>query len=1091
MRSDQTGKTCRGWAVVFLLLGMLTISTATWAQVASTGSVRGSVSDPSGGVLSGARVTLVEVHTGASQETKTDAAGSFNFPIVAVGSYQLEITMVGFKSFTETGISVHAAEPTNLAVTLTVGATSEKIEVTADVPTVDTVTASEGNTVTGKQLNELPLTNRLFTQLVNLEPGVASGLDQNPGFGSNSEVLFSVNGVRNDENNPMVDGVRNLDTFGGNAFVAPNLFAVSEFRVENNSYSAVTGRSGGAQINLISRNGTNQFHGNVFEFFRNNVMNAAYAGSNGLVPENRYNDFGYDVGGPIVKNKVFFFWSEEWRRIIQSSGLRNGTVPTDAERGGDFSALPQTLTDPNTGMPFTTRNVIPSSEQDPNAKLLLAPNLFWPEPNAGAPGALTNNFLSAAPDYTRWREESLRLDYRPTDRLSVFLRLTQDTAVLYRPYGLFGENSLPFVGDATQNYPIYSGVFNVIYSVAPNFTSQFLFGLYRDNDLFLRNGPRSCRCRVPGLNIPELFPLNEGNRIPTFNFAAPYSGITEQWYFYNASYNMPFESNNTWNHGPHTVRFGFAITREGKNELANPSNNSTNGVFNFDGSASGDGMADFLLGKAFSYSETALDPYAKYRWINVEPYVEDQWKVRRNLTVTAGLRYTYYQPEYEEKNFFASFDPSTWVASQAPAVNANGTLVPGSGNFANGIIVAGKNSPYGNALFASKKNVFAPRIGLAWDITGRGKTSVRAGYGIFYDRWGSYSQFGGLYNPPLNQKPLIFNTLLSNPGGAPGTIFPPLVWGVGNPWNYPQIQKWSAGIQQEVGFDTSVSVAYVGTKGTHLLGSLNLNQPTPAGQQKIIAGANPNTVVPYQGYGPIYFVDPVFNSNYNSLQVSVLHRLRHDVAFQVSYTYSQTKTDNSSPWNMPQDSRNIRADKGLASFDIPQVLTFNYVWDIPAFRRSSGAMKTALGGWQVSGITEMQKGFPATVTLATDNEGVPCCGPERANQIAGASGPKTRTQWFNTSAFAYPTPGTFGNEPNGAVRGPGFINFDFGLGKRTPIRESMALEFKAQAFNVFNHVSYSSVDTTLGKPTSPNPDFGFLHNPLSPRIMQLSLAFTF
>src|SRR5437879_12204780 len=247
MRSVQVGRTYQGWAAVFLLLGTLTISATTQAQVANTGSVRGSVSDPSGAALSGAGLTLVEVHTGASQETKTDAAGSFNFPIVPVGSYRLQGTMLGFESFAEAGTSVHAAEPTNLAVTLTVGATSEKIEVTADVPTVDIVTASEGNTVTGKQLNELPLTNRLFTQLVNLEPGVASALDQNPGFGSNSEVLFSVNGVRNDENNPMVDGVRNLDTFGGNAFVAPNLFAVSEFRVENNSYSAATGRSGGAR----------------------------------------------------------------------------------------------------------------------------------------------------------------------------------------------------------------------------------------------------------------------------------------------------------------------------------------------------------------------------------------------------------------------------------------------------------------------------------------------------------------------------------------------------------------------------------------------------------------------------------------------------------------------------------------------------------------------------------------------------------------------------------------------------------------------------------------------------------------------------
>jgi hypothetical protein len=340
------------------------------------------------------------------------------------------------------------------------------------------------------------------------------------------------------------------------------------------------------------------------------------------------------------------------------------------------------------------------------------------------------------------------------------------------------------------------------------------------------------------------------------------------------------------------------------------------------------------------------------------------------------------------------------------------------------------------------------------------------------------------------QKPLIFHTDLSNPGGASGTIFPPLVWGVANPWNYPQIQKWSAGIQQEVGFDTSVSVAYVGTKGTHLLGSLNLNQPTPAGQQQVVAGANVNTVRPYPGYGTVYFVDPVFGSNYNSLQVSVLHRLRHDVAFQVSYTYSQAKTDNSSPWNIPQDSRNIRADNGLASFDIPQVLTFNYLWDIPAFHGSSGVTKTLLAGWQVSGITEVQKGIPSTVTLTTDNAGVGG-GLERADQVASADGPKTKTRWFNTSAFTYPTTATFGNEKNGAVRGPGFVNFDFALGKRFFVREATNLEFKAQAFNIFNHVSYQNVDTSLGPPSSPNADFGHLSNPLAPRTLQLSLALSF
>jgi Carboxypeptidase regulatory-like domain/TonB dependent receptor len=1053
------------------------------AQVANTGSVQGTVLDQSGGAVPDASVTLTNSATAATLGAQTNSSGVFRFPIVPVGRYTLNVSKPGFKSYVQSEFPVEAAAPITINASLAVGQTSQEVTVSAPPTTINTVTASEGNTVTYKQMNDLPLTNRLFTQLVLLEPGVSSSIDQTPGFGSNSSINFSLNGVRADENNVMMDGIRNLDTFGGNAFVTPNLFAVSEFRIENNSYSAVTGRSAGGQVNLISRSGTNQFHGNAFEFFRNDVLNARnfFADS---VPENRYNDFGYDVGGPIKKDKLFFFWSEEWRRIIQSGGTRLAIVPTTAERSGDFSALlagpnPQVITNPVTGVPFPN-NVIPRAQLDPNAQLLL--KNYFPLPTPGFQNG-GFNFVSSLPDFTRWREESLRVDYRITDKLTSYVRLTQDNVTLQNPYGLFGENSLPNVGSSSQVYPIYHIAFNLTYTPSPNFISEFTWGTYRGNDKFLQNGPQSCRCNAPGLNIPELFPLNELNRIPSLYFEQGYAGIVEQWYFHNYSFSMPFESNNTWVHGPHTVQFGIDYTREGKSELANPSNNNTNGSFTFNGQYTGNALTDFLVGRAHNYTETALDPFGNYRWHNIEPYFQDQIKLRPNLTLTAGVRYEYYQPEYELHNFFGSFNPAMYNPSQAPIVNSDGTLVPGTGNPLNGIIVAGQNSPYGRALFPSHKDVFAPRIGIVWDPTNSGKTSIRAGYGIFYDRWGSFSQFGG-FNPPFNSSVNIFNTFLSNPGGIPGTLYPAGLNAAQPPWNYPQVQKWSFSVQRDLGFNTALNVAYVGTKGTHLLGAVNLNQPFP--NPAVANGSiSPDAVRPYPGFSTITGYESRFDSNYHALQVSANHRLSHGLAFQASYTYSKALTDSSSAWNTPQDSRNIRLDKGLASYDVPQVLTFNYIWEIPAFQNSKGLTHAVLGGWEASGITNIQSGFPFTVFLPTDNEGIGG-GLERPNLIGDPNGPKTLYRWFNTGAFVTPPVATFGNAPNGAVRGPGTINWDFSLSKQFNIRESMNLRFRSEFFNIFNHPSFNNIDVGLG-----DVSFGQVTGALSPRLIQFSLELSF
>ena len=1135
MSPSESG--CRALQCVLLLLVGLSMANG---QVSNAGSVLGVVTDSSGAVVAGASVSLRNVGTGTSVREVTDETGQYNFRNVAVGTYELTASKEGFKRGMHSAFEVHAAEYLRVDTTLPIGQVSEQVVVSGVPPVVNTVTANEGNTVTGQQVNTLPLTNRVFTQLVMLEPGVTGGMDVTPGFGSNSSVGFSINGVRSDENNLLIDGVRNVDTFGGNAFVAPNLYAISEFRIESNDYTATAGRSAGGQINLVSRAGTNQFHGNAFEFFRNDKLNAMNRFSN-INPENRYNDFGYDIGGPIKKDRLFFFWSQEWRRIIQSDGPNITVTPTVPERSGDFrgrltgqltSPCGQFGNDPAPGDPYFDSGAVfdPSTAQDflcgngdtitlmnpfayqgnlnvidpvllnSNAKLLLQTYFPMPTPgyHLGDDPLNTFNFISQAPDYTRWREESLRVDLKISDKLNLYGRYTQDSVLLNNPYGLWHENPFPYVGGSTQDFPIYNWSLHLTYTPRPTFFTEFTWGMYFANDKYVKNSDLANRNRAAGLSLQEAFPLNEGNHIPTMYFNTGYTGIIEQWFFHNDAYSIPFQLDDTWVKGHHTVRFGFAYTPEGKSEVADGANN-TNGTYTFLGNITGNAMADFLLGTTSNYQETALDPFGKYRWYNLEPYVEDQIRLRRNLTLTAGLRWEYFQPEYEVHNLFGAFSPALYDPSKAPVVNLDGTLVPGTGDPLNGIIVAGKNSPYGRALFPSHKNAVVPRVGISWDPFGDGKTAIRAGYGIFFDRWGSYSQFGA-QNPPFNSSVNIYNTSLDNPTGATGTLFATPVSAPLVPWKYPSIQKWSLSVQHQVLKDTTASVAYVGTKGSHLLGNIDINQPNP-NPEVANYDISPDAVRPYQGYSRIGGWSDSFNSNYNSLQASLIHRLKDGISFQGSYTFSKALTDSSGTGSFPQDSHNIRAEYGLADFDIAHIFTFNYSWDLPFFKRAKGFTKAAFGGWQVAGITTFQTGGPMTIVFLNDNAGVGSWN-ERADQVgdpmqAGtvAANPScqapdrvhTMAHWFNPCAFAQPLPGTFGNSHRGALRGPGFQNWDMSLMKEFPLHESMALQFRLESFNTFNHPNWGGPDTYIDD----SGNFSTISSSTSPRIVQLGLSLSF
>ncbi|MGB7495267.1 MAG: TonB-dependent receptor [Candidatus Acidiferrum sp.] len=1105
-KSHQLSKVGRLFCVTVLLL-IVGVPVRVHGQLSNVGTVQGTITDASGGAIPEALVVLNDLGTGNVLSKKTDSSGEYSFLLVPVGRYELTITKEGFKKEVHSEFEVHAAEHLRINETLSIGSVVEQVVVTGAPAVVNTVTANEGNTITGEQVNSLPLTNRVFTQLVSLEPGVSMPVVVDPGFGSNSSVNFSVNGVRDDENNLLVDGIRNVDTFGGNAFVVPNLFAVSEVRVENSDYSATSGRSAGAAVNLVTRSGSNQFHGNVFEFFRNNAFNAENLFSTSS-PEDRHNDFGYDVGGPIKKDRLFFFWSQEWRRIVVSSGPAITVTPTALEREGNFSQSLIQPIDPTTGQPFPN-NTIPQNRLNQNALLLLSTYYPMPTPNYLLDGLY--NYISQAPNYTRWREELARIDYKISNTWTIFGRYTQDTNLLNNPYGLWGENAFPYVGGSTQNFPMYNWAVHASYVPSSTFFLEFSVGMYFANDKSLTNDPQSSKSRAPGLSLQQVFPLDEGDRIPTMYFNYPYAGIVEQWYFHNDAFSIPVQGQATWIHGRHTVRFGAVVSREGKSELANPSDNNTNGSYTFLGNYSNNPLADFELGLASDYTETALDPFGKYRWYNLEPYVEDQVKLLKNFTLTAALRYEYYQPEHELHNMLGGFDPALYNPADAPTVNESGEIV-NNGNLLDGIIVAGHSqypgaasSPYGQSLFPSHKDAFAPRIGFSWDPFSDGKTAVRAGYGIFYDRWGSYSQFGA-YNPPFNSSVNIFNTSLDDPGGTAGTVFPAGLNTALAPWKYPSVQKWSLSVQREIAPGTSLSIGYVGTKGSHLLGFYDMNQGQPSVE---VAEGNisPDYLRPYQGFDQISAYATMFNSNYNSLQASVIHRLKNGLSFQASYTFSKTLTDNPGPngsayastW--PQDSYDIRAEYGPADFDRTQILTFNYSWELLFFKHANRPTKAFLAGWQVSGITVFQSGAPLTVTLPNDQAGVGSYNqrpdlvgnPFQAGTIAAnptcvaPTQVHTMASWFNPCAFALNPMGTFGDEGNGVLRGPGFQNWDMGLAKNFAIHESMNLQFQLEAFNVFNHPNWGqpNLNWTNGAP------LGTITSATSPRITQLSLVFSF
>lgn len=1108
----------------------------------TTGTITGHVTDANGAAVAGASVKITDPEHGFDRSYQTTDEGVYTAVQLPIGVYSITVEKEGFKKYVQEGFKVNVNDRRSVDVVLEPGQVTENVTVTAETPLIQESPTQQG-LIGGTQVRQLPLNNRNFVQLATLAPGVSSSLPSQIGFGGLSVVQLSINGGRTSAINWLVDGARNVDT-GSNLtlLTVPSVDAIQEFTVLTSNYAPEFGRNGGGVINVVTRSGTNDFHGTLYEFLRNDALNARdpfqttpivglnkSSGEPRFVPPFRYNDYGFTIGGPIYfprfgeggkaaydgHNKSFFFYSQEWRKI-RASNTAVGTVPTIDQRAGIFTT---SIKDPVTGLPFPRdaagRFVIPSSRFDPNAVALLK---YFSLPNEAG-----NRFRRSTAVAADFRQEIIRIDHAFNNTWSINGRYIRDDFFRGDPGG--NPFSDPFtIGNAAGTvYPDVAAqqtstpgdnfVVSLKTIVSPTIINEAAFDFARNVIVtnFVGSGTRA---NTPGFTSPELFPSTLQGAIPSITFAGATSNLSfvSPQHIENPSYT--WRDNLTWVKGTHTFKFGALYSREAKNENAG---NALNGSYTFSAAnprGTGNEIADLLLGLPLSYIEDQNEVKVQLRYNTIEFYGQDSWKVSPRLTIDYGARYSIYQNPIDENNLLSAFRPDFYDPARAVKIDpVSGNVITGSGDRFNGLIFAGQNSPYGRRVQTNKFNTLGPRVGFAYNVFGDGSTVLRGGFGLYYDRTlvGNVEQ-NAFLNPLVSSRVTIDNPLLSNPGaGVTRTTVPVITLNsTGNPYDVPRTMQYSVGVQRTLFKDAVIEVAYVGTKGNHLLRQLDINQAQPGVREAVTAQLRASGVLtssqtvavnyirPYLGYSNIVDRRTVARSNYNSLQVSFNKRFSHNFQLGAVYTWSKNLTDASTDRaDRPQNPLNTELEYGRSQFDRSHIFTTNFLYDIPFFNRRTDLAGTVLGGWQLSGIYSAQTGTPLTITQSGDtlttNIGA-AASTLRPNLIGDPNGTGSVTQWFNTAAFARATT-TYGTAGRGIIRGPGINNWDLSVMKTFRFTEATNLQFRTEFFNAFNHPQYNNpgtnvtfnADGTISNPTT----FGVITTSRNPRIIQFGLKLNF
>jgi hypothetical protein len=1156
---------------VVLAFAVVTLSSSVLLAQSDLGTISGFVKDPSNAVVANAKVT-VRNESGVERSMMTNESGYYSLTNLPPGLYSVVAEASGFQQFESDGNKLDSSATLVVNATLTVGAATQKITVSASAEALQTESASVQELVTRSQVDALELNGRNPIFMANLIPGTRGGTLANLSFNF-TQGPNNINGARTGDSLITYDGAPAVRTrANGTSIGAADVDSTQEIQIMTTDYAPEYGRSAGGQIRITSKSGTQQFHGAAYEYVRNTALDAntwqRKAANNFVTAPDHYNQFGYNISGPLYipdkinadKTKFFGYWGEEWVRYIFTDQATVATVPTLLMRQGNFSELLNpsnifyghavVITDPKTGLPFPG-NIIPQPGTVSAGSVASANGLgilnSYPVPNLTTPIG-KQNWLFFANHPQNQRKDTMAFDINLTPAQRLRIRRVYFSFWEYQPVD-GGTNETP----KYFNRPNQTNSLDHTWVISPSKVNEILFSYSQDivhiptdTAHFLDRTKGAIQgAGYFGVNYPYIYPTGKEiqNRIPTVNMSA-FSGLSGGPYPSHSGgpiYNL--SDSFTWVKWSHTFKFGALFEYDGENDgdeinvqACSTCTNNQNGQFLFSDNgavfvrpgyalaSSGAAAANAALGLFDTYSEIGQRAYTVFRGTMWEGFGQDTWKINQKLTLTYGARYTVMVPYHAIWQNMIVFDPNAYNPANAATISPTTGLITGSPTIAqlyNGMVIPGNRFPgsaFGrvpvadsglyNSLFHGTPNYFSniqygdiqPRLGIAYQLNN--KTVIRAGGGSFYTRLGvSDSIFlGG--NPPFQPNASVSEGLADNPGAGGAAGIPLIVTTNAKNLKTPMSWGWNFTVQRELPGRSLLSVAYVAHRGLHNLRQSDINQPTLA---TVLAnpGVNINAIRPYKGFGSIRLNNGVGSSIYNSLQLAWNRHVTNTFQFGVSYTYSKSSDNGSNDRDVVPYTYDTSAMWGPSEFDVRHILVMNYLYELPFLRGQSTVAAKFLSGWQISGITQFQTGTPCGVAGSSDYAGFGLdsnfgCGVNgqywnvNGNPaIIGTFG--TGGQWFATknpdgsAIFTQPAKGTIVTQRvRDLVYGPGFQNWNMGLFKSIPINERFRFQFRAEAFNLFNHPIWSAPSFD---PTSST--FGKVTTKTSQRNMQLSLRLEF